>query len=285
MSVKIIQDRLNSYKCRSELEEEYALREIMQEVAVAAIARTDFFKLAAFQGGTCLRIFYGLNRFSEDLDFILKAPNKKFVLDPYLKTMARESEAYGYKIEIVDRSKTQLTVRKAFLKDDSVGKVLNLTYLKANRSMRKLRIKLEVDTNPPAGGAFEARFYDFPFAYSVTLQDLPSLFAGKIHALLCRQYAKGRDWYDFIWYTSRSVGINYPFLASALKQQGPWQGQEINVDKDWCLKAIHEKICSMDWTDARNDVKRFIVQAELPSIELWSREFFLDRLNNYAAKN
>jgi hypothetical protein len=116
------------------------------------------------------------------------------------------------------------------------------------------------------------------------LQDLPSLFAGKIHAMLCREYAKGRDWYDFIWFTSRGVGINHQFLASSLKQQGPWQGQDLKVDRDWCLKQLHERISSLNWKDAQDDVKRFVRQGELESIKLWTKDFFLDRLNNYASK-
>jgi predicted nucleotidyltransferase component of viral defense system len=124
MSIKLIQERLNSYNCNSEIEEEQAIREITQEVALAALGRTDFFKHAAFQGGTCLRIFYGLNRFSEDMDFILKEPNPHFELKPHLHALTDELAAYGYNIEVADRSKMDVTVRKAFLKDDSIGKVL-----------------------------------------------------------------------------------------------------------------------------------------------------------------
>lgn len=111
-----------------------------------------------------------------------------------------------------------------------------------------------------------------------------SLFAGKIHALLCREYAKGRDWYDFIWYTSRGVQINYQFLASALKQQGPWHGQKLQIDKEWCLKTLRDRICSLNWQEAKDDIKHFIQQKGLVSIELWSKELFLDCLDNYASK-
>lgn len=284
MSIKIIQDRLDSYHCKTALEEELALREITQEVALASLARTDFFMFAAFQGGTCLRIFYGTNRFSEDFDFILKEPDKSFDLQPYLKGLLNELLAYGYELELTDRSKAEMAVKKAFLKDASIGKLLQLSYLKADRSMRKIRIKLEIDTNPPAESNYETKYLDFPFVSSVTVQDLPSMFAGKLHALLCREYAKGLDWYDFIWYTSRGAEINYQFLASALKQQGPWQGQEVKVDRDWVLKALRERICSLNWQEARDDIRRFVRQNELPSIELWSRDFFLDRLKNYVSK-
>jgi predicted nucleotidyltransferase component of viral defense system len=284
MSIKIIQDRLDSYQCKTALEEEQALREITQEVALAALARSDFFKFAAFHGGTCLRIFYGINRFSEDFDFLLKERNENFSLQPYLKGLSDELLAYGYQLEVVDRSKADSAVKKAFIKDSSIGKVLQLNHLKADRSMRKIRIKLEIDTNPPEGSGSEIKYLDFPFVSSVTVQDLSSLFAGKIHALLCREYAKGRDWYDFIWYTSRGVQINYQFLASALKQQGPWRDQELQIDKEWCLKTLRDRICSLDWREAKDDIKRFIQQKELMSIELWSKELFLDRLDNYASK-
>ncbi len=284
MSIKIIQDRLDSYHCKTALEEELALREITQEVALASLARTDFFMFAAFHGGTCLRIFYGSNRFFEDFDFILKEPDKSLDLQSYLKGLLNELLAYGYELELTDRSKDKMAVKKAFLKDASIGKLLQLSYLKADRSMRKIRIKLEIDTNPPAESNYETKYLDFPFVSSVTVQDLPSMFAGKLHALLCREYAKGRDWYDFIWYTSRGAEINYQFLASALKQQGPWQGQEVKVDRDWVLKALRERICSLNWQEARDDIRRFVRQNELPSIELWSKDFFLDRLENYASK-
>ena len=127
MNVKMIQERLNSYSCTSQQEEENALREITQELALAALSRSDFFKKAAFQGGTCLRIFYSSDRFSEDIDFILKTPQKHFQLAPYLKSLAVELEAYGYRMEVVDRSKSDNAVKKAFLKDDSLGKILSLS--------------------------------------------------------------------------------------------------------------------------------------------------------------
>jgi predicted nucleotidyltransferase component of viral defense system len=284
MSIKLIQDKLNSYNCQSEFEEEHAIREITQEVVLAALGRTVFFKQAVFQGGTCLRIFYGLNRFSEDLDFILREPDRSFMFEPYLSALSDELNAYGYNIEIMDRSKAETNVKKAFIKDDSIGKVLQVKHVGKTGPFRKIRIKFEVDTNPPSGSDQQISYLDFPFVSSVTTQDLPSLFAGKIHALLCREYTKGRDWYDFIWYAGRETGINYAFLASALKQQGPWQGKELNVDKEWCIDALGEKICSLNWQESKDDIRRFVRQNELASIELWDQELFLDRLEKHASK-
>lgn len=279
MSVKLIQERLDSYHCRSNLEEQHAVREITQEVALAALGRTEFFKDALFQGGTCLRIFYGLNRFSEDMDFLLREPNRDFSLQPHLHAVRDELAAYGYHVEIVDRSQAGEAVKKAFLKDDSLGKVLQLKYRDQSGPLRKIRVKLEVDTNPPAGSGLEVKYVDFPFVSSIVVQDKPSLFAGKLHALLCRDYVKGRDWYDFLWYTSQRVGVNYAFLSSALAQQGPWRNATISVDGAWCRARLEERINSVDWAAAREDVRRFTQASEYPSLELWSRELFLSRLD------
>jgi len=275
MSIKMIQDRLDSYGCRSTLEEEQALREITQEIALAALGRTDFFQKAGFQGGTCLRIFHGVNRFSEDLDFALQEPAASFALKPYLDALAKELKAYGYELEMDDRSKVDQAVQMAFAKDDSLGNLLRLNYKPATGPLRKLRIKIEVDTNPPVGAAFETKYLDFPFPSAVCVFDLPSLFAGKIHALLCREYLKGRDWYDFIWYTARRTQVNHELLACSLEQLGPWQGQRLYVDRDWCVDQLRAKIEATDWVRAREDVRRFVKPSETPSLDLWSREFFL----------
>ena len=275
MSLQVIQQRLDSYACRSTLEEEQALREITQEIVLAGLARTDFFQKCGFQGGTCLRVFHSLSRFSEDLDFALRRPDRSFGLALYLQTLARELTAFGYEFEIDDRSRVEQTVRKAFLKDDSAGRLLRLSYRPVSGPARKLRIKLEVDTNPPGGASYEMKYLDYPFPAAVAVFDLPSLFAGKLHALLCREYLKGRDWYDFIWYTARRTPVNYPLLTAALHQAGPWQGVGVAADIAWCTTQLEQKIESTDWGQARRDVHRFLKLQELPSLELWSREFFL----------
>lgn len=275
MSVEIIQERLATYGCASAQEEEQALREISQEIILAALGRTDFFNDAGFQGGTCLRIFHGLNRFSEDLEFALRIPDPHFHLTPYLQQVRDELVAYGYALEIEDRSRSGQTVRKAFLKDQSQGSLLTLAYQPRTGPMRKLRIKLEVDTNPPAGATYLMPILDYPFPAAVRVFDLPSLFAGKMHALLCRDYLKGRDWYDFIWYTARHTPLNHALLSAALNQQGPWAGKTPSTDSKWCIAALTAVIESIDWRKATQDVERFLKPIELPSLALWSREFFL----------
>ncbi len=278
MSVQMIQQRLLSYNCKTDIEEQQAIREITQEVVLAALGRGDFFKYALFQGGTCLRIFYGLNRFSEDLDFILQKPAPDFQLKNYLRHLTDELSAYGYNIEITDREKADSTIKNAFLKDSSLGKVIDLRHGKQTGPLAKIRIKLEVDTNPPLGSGYELQCLDFPFVSAVAVQDKPSLFAGKIHALLCRDYIKGRDWYDFIWYTSQGIGINYEFLASAINQIGSWQNRNVKTDKIWVLEELEKKITSLNWKQVSKDVRPFIRSNEQASLNLWSKELFLGQL-------
>lgn len=275
MSIEIIQERLESYGCASSFEEEQALREITQEIILAGLGRTDFFSHVGFQGGTCLRIFHSLNRFSEDMDFALRKPCSVFALLPYVDQVRTEVTAYGYELEVVDLSKAGQPVQQAFVKDDSVGKLLHLNYRPKTGPMRKLRVKLEVDTNPPSDASYEMATLDYPFPSSVRVFDLPSLFAGKIHALLCRNYLKGRDWYDFIWYTARRTPINHELLSAALDQQGPWARAHTRIDNAWCVAQLSTLIKTLDWNRAREDVRRFLKPLELPSLELWTPEFFL----------
>ena len=208
MSVEIVQRQLEKYQCQTPLDEENAIKEITQEIALMALSRTGFFRIAEFHGGTALRILHGLQRFSEDLDFALFKPEKNFDWQNYFLAIETELKIYGYNVELQDRSITNQTVKKAFLKDNSVGKVLILQYPEIFHTQKKIRIKLEIDTNPPLGAISELKYLSFPLSFSVIAQDLSSSFAGKIHALLCRNYLKGRDWYDFVWYAGQRVNIN-----------------------------------------------------------------------------
>lgn len=278
MSVQMIQQRLSTYNCRTETEEQQAIREITQEVVLAALGRHDFFKQAVFQGGTCLRIFHGLNRFSEDMDFVLRAPDEGFHLRDHLRHVADELKAFGFDVEITDKNTADATVKQAFLKDSSLGKVIDLHHANRSGPPARIRIKLEVDTNPPGGSRTELQYLDFPFVSGVVVQDLASLFAGKIHALLCRPYVKGRDWYDFIWYTSQGIGVNWELLSSAIDQIGPWEGRGLQADHAWTVGRLRNRITSLDWQQATADVRRFVRGNELPSLDLWGEDFFLSQL-------
>lgn len=279
MNSKIIQDRLDTYHAASVQEQEQALKEIAQELTLAGLSRTDFFKHAAFQGGTCLRILHSLERFSEDMDFVLTTAQPQFVWETYLKSIATEFMAYGIKIDINDRSSQKSTVQKAWIKSDSLGKILTVRF---KAPIGKMHIKLETDTHPPLGSHYETRYLDFPFSCAILAQDLPSLFAGKNHALLCREYVKGRDWYDFLWYTRRKTTINFELLANALAQMGPWQGKKFSIDKIWYVKNLTKKIRAIDWDTTKKDVMRFLQPREWDGLNVWSRDFFLQRLQAYA---
>lgn len=283
MSVEIIQQKLLAYKCQTVLEQENALKEIAQEIALMALSRSGFFRVAVFQGGTCLRILYSLERFSEDLDFVLDKPDASFDWEVYIKSMRDEFSVYGYTLEVTNKTKVDKFARTAFLKADSEGGLLIIKDARTNRP--KLQIKLEIDTNPPAGSTYVLKYLDFPLPYSVQAQDLPSMFASKCHALLCRNHIKGRDWYDFIWYVSRKTFVNLPLLGSAIHQAGPWLGKNEKVTLEWLVRELRAKINSIDWSAAKNDVARFLKPRELSTLDLWSRDFFesrVDKLYEYS---
>lgn len=277
MSVDIIQEQLKVYKPQSQQEEENALKEITQDVVLSALSRAEFFSVAKFQGGTCLRILYGLNRFSEDLDFSLIEPSSSFEWEPYLRKIHQELKTYGYQLEIQDKSKAGEAVHKTFLKEDSIGNALVFNHLRAS-SLKKIKIKLEVDTNPPKGAVTEQKYIDFPVTVPVVADDLPSLFAGKSHALLCRPWEKGRDWYDFNWYVSKKIAPRFELLSAALDQLGPWKGKELKIDKAWYLEQMKSKINRTNWEKQKKDVEPFLKPVDRDLLKHWGVDFFLDRL-------
>ncbi len=275
MSIKIIEERLKEYTPDSSLAELNALKEIIQEIALCALDRAYFFNKAAFQGGSCLRIIHGLRRFSEDLDFILFEPDDTFVWEPFLKSLQLEFKLYSLEFDVIDRSRVDKAVKMAFLKDRSFGKVFVFTHPRGSSDKQTIKIKLEIDTNPPAGSEFEKNFINFPYAFSIVSQDLPSLFASKCHALLCRPFTKGRDWFDFIWYVSKKIVPNYIHLTQAIDQEGPWKKQNITVTNSWLTEALTEKIEKIDWIDVKRDVEHFLQKQERESLKVWDADFFL----------
>jgi len=275
MKIKIIEDRLKAYAPTSQRDELNALKEIIQEIALCALARAHFFKEAAFQGGSCLRIIHSLQRFSEDLDFILFQPSKSFAWGPYLAALEMEFALYGLDFQAIDRSKADHAVKLAFLKDTSFGRVLLFKHPQGPSDKQTIQIKLEIDTNPPVGSTFQNHFLDFPYAFSIVAQDLPSLFASKCYALLCRPYTKGRDWFDFVWYVSQKVSPNYIHLKEALFQIGPWQGKDLMVSGTWLVDTLQDKIAAIDWEVAKMDAENFLRARERESIAVWGSDFFL----------
>lgn len=276
MSIKIIEQKLQSYVIKTEADEIQAIREISQQIILASLGRTDFFKYAAFQGGTCLRIFYALNRFSEDLDFTLLKPDKHFEWQKYLNQIIQVTTSFGYEAELVIKKRPNSPVKFAFFKDEALSKVLNLRFTgKTNLP----KIKLRIDTNPPSHGETEIKYIDFPFLAPVNIHTSSTLFAGKLHALLCRSFVKGRNWYDFMWYTTNKTTINYPYLEQALNQMGKWSNQNIKINPTWLYENLYERIKTIDWEKAISDVWRFVPIEDQPSVKLWNQEIFLRQLD------
>lgn len=276
--IDIIQQRLRSYNATNAFQEEQAAKEIIQEIALYALWRCGFFDIAAFQGGTSLRILHGLPRFSEDLDFMLKNPDPDFDWNHHLGALLTCFEDFGLKSEALSKGKMDQRIKKAVIKDNSISNQLNLSFYQGHAD-QKFNIKLEIDVLPPAGAVYQYSYLDFPADHEVCHQDLASNFALKIHALLCRPYLKGRDWYDFNWYVKQGVKPNLGHLYHALLQYGPWQGVEnLVVNENWLRTALQEKIDSIDWKAAADDVQRFLPTTEQASLTLWSVRFFSQKL-------
>jgi predicted nucleotidyltransferase component of viral defense system len=273
----LIQKRLDKYAALTEQDEENGLKEITQEIGLYGLAKSGFFDHALFQGGTCLRIVHQLDRFSEDLNFALRKPGH-FDLAPYLEKTATFMKAYGFEMEVTGGERADKNVQTRFLKDDSIKRIVTLKHLRDQR--KKINIKFELDTNPPEQAVEEMRFVDFPTDFSILCHNVPTLMSGKIHALLCRKYVKGRDWYDFAWYIAQKELPNYAFLQAALKQMGPWEAQEIEVNREWLKKELAEKIQTLDWKKVVTDVTPFLRDDKVSEVEkLWSKEFFLMKVS------
>lgn len=273
--IDIIKEKLRRYEATNTLEEANAVKEILQEIALYALWRAGFFERALFQGGTSLRILHGLPRFSEHLDFILREAEANFDWPPYLKELTEIVGQFGLRLEAEPKGRMDTAIRQALLKDNSVASQLDLSFAGSGRR-RTIQIKLEIDVNPPSGSGEETSYLDFPLDHVVRHQDLSSNFALKIHALLCRGFLKGRDWFDFSWYVSREVAPNLALLRNALVQAGPWSGDEaLPVDLPWVKNALSAAIAQIDWANAADDVRRFLRPTEQKSLELWSEDFFI----------
>ncbi|HAH06628.1 MAG TPA: hypothetical protein DCM05_08910 [Elusimicrobia bacterium] len=275
---RVLSARIQEYAPANPVEQENVLQELMQHYVLSSLSRAGMFTQAMFHGGTCLRIVYGMNRFSEDLDFLLKQPDPDFRWQNCLESVRKDCAQEGIPFEVQDKSQAGMAVQKAFLKTDSIGKILELGLPFERYKARKIRIKLEIDTNPPAGSTFTTSYITFPVTAPLTTQSLESGFALKLHALLCRPYVKGRDWYDFVWYVARRTRPDLDLLRHALRQQGPWAGQQPAVSMPWVQECMSAAIRRIDWTAARNDVQRFLPLREQEGLRVWSADFFLHQL-------
>ena len=267
--MSVVEQMLKRYDLASDEDSANALREVMQEIALAGLYRGGFFDKAAFYGGTCLRVFYGLKRFSEDLDFSLLQADPTFSLEPYFRTIVDEFNAFGFEVEIVAKQKSVASdIESAFLKKNS--SIYDVKVL----GRKTIKIKFEVDTSPPLGFAVEERLLIHPYSFYVKCFSLPDLFAGKMHALLFRQWknrVKGRDWFDFEWYVKRGITLNLLHFVERAVQSGGIVDDSFN-SSDF-LALMQKKIRQLDVASARRDIVRFI--KDPVQIEIWSQEYFL----------
>jgi predicted nucleotidyltransferase component of viral defense system len=258
-----------------------ALREIMQEIALLGLWRSKFFEKAAFYGGTALRILYGMDRFSEDLDFSLLTPATNFELSRYSAAVERELRSFGFETRMTVREKKEESpVQSAFLKANTLKCLLTI---KTDKIIdwpiprdQVLKIKIEVDTDPPSGFSTENKFVLQPIPFSVRTLVLPDLFAGKMHAVLCRRWksrVKGRDWYDLVWYAANHPQLHLSHLEQRMTQSGHLkQDEQMNREKFFALTT--EAIDKLDVSHARKEAETFVKNPE--ALEVWSREFFQD---------
>ena len=279
---------MQRYNCRNSEDYENALKEIVQEVALMGLSRSDFFSKAAFYGGTALRIFYGLPRYSEDLDFSLMVPDAAFDLAAYLFYVEKELQAYNFTMTVRKKEKIKETaVQSAFIKGNTLQNILEITSNDASvygiNPQALLKIKFEVDTNPPEGAGFQYMNAINPDIYKVRLYDMPSLFAGKVHAVLCRDYkhrVKGRDFYDYIWYLKKDCTVNLMHLQKRMEQSGKWNPEE-ELTMPRLKELLKQRFQSVNIDSARADVSPFLSQVEKAGLEFWSADFFVDITERY----
>ena len=270
---------LKNYQTETLDEKKNAIKEIIQEVVLCGLARAKFFEKAAFYGGTALRIFYGLDRFSEDLDFSLKKPDKNFDLSSYFPILEKEVRAFGLNLKVEEKQKTaDSNVKSAFLKGNTKEHLLlfytNEDFSSGINMDEVLRIKFEVDTNPPSGARYEYRYSLKPAPYEATLYDLSSLFAGKVHAVLCRGWKnriKGRDLYDYVFYLQRGAALNMENLKQKLIQSNAWK-EEDELTLDEVKKMLSERFDGIDFEKPKEDDKDFI--KDKAALDVWSIDFF-----------
>ena len=272
---------LERYDNRSIEDYLQALREILQEIALLGLWRSKFFDKAAFYGGPALRILYGLDRFSEDMDFSLLSPMDDFDLSAYTTALQKELAAFGFDVRIDQRNKNaESAIQSAFLKANTLNQLLVIEtseeLLKTVHRGQILKIKLEIDTDPPPEFETHTRYLLQPIPFAVRTYTLPDLFAGKMHAILCRRWkkrVKGRDWYDLVWYAANHLQLHLAHLEQRMRQSGHWKGRE-QLTPELFKQLLSQAIDKLVVDQARKEVEAFI--RDQKSLAIWSREFFQD---------
>ncbi|SIO50412.1 nucleotidyl transferase AbiEii/AbiGii toxin family protein [Chitinophaga niabensis] len=273
----MIKEWLDSYKPANKAEALSALREIMQEIALAGLQRAGFFEKAAFYGGTALRIFYGLNRYSEDLDFSLLKVDPDFSLDKYLQAILIEFEAAGMMVSVREKQKVNPNnIESAFLKSETIWKELVLENVIGPIELGQkpnIIIKVEVDTHPPLGFQTEEKLLTKPFSFFVKCFTIPNLFAGKMHALLFRKWknnVKGRDWFDMEWYIQKGHPLHLEHFLLRAKDSGSWEKETITENE--LRELLKAKIDAVNFDMVKADIRRFIPDPRV--LDIWGATYF-----------
>jgi len=272
---------LSRYSCRRLDDYVRALREILQEIALLGLWRSKFFERAAFYGGTALRVLYGLDRFSEDLDFSLLRPMADFELGRYGTALEKEVRAFGFDIRVERRNKAvESPIQSTFLKANTYRELLLIqaeeAIIREVPRNQVLKIKLEVDTDPPPGFSIESKYILQPIPFAVRSYTLPDLFAGKMHAIICRRWkrrVKGRDWYDFVWFAAHHPDLHLAHLEGRMRQSGHWSW-DAPLDEGAFRDLLGEAIEGLNVEGARREVEPFV--SDPSALEVWSKDFFHD---------
>jgi predicted nucleotidyltransferase component of viral defense system len=275
----IIQDFINKYRAPS-LRKKDILRDILQHSALLGLARRNFFEHAAFYGGTALRILYGLDRLSEDLDFSLLKPNPNFDFSPFLDGLEKEMASFGFQIE-AELKKKEPPILSAFVKANTLKLLLTIedSHHLVIHPDEKIAIKLEIDTTPPPGFEVRTELVLNPTPFYVLTYAPGDLFAGKMHAILCRQWkkrVKGRDWYDLIWFIKNKMALHLAHLAARMIQSKHLEADQ-SLDSHTLTHLLEQRIAQIDWDQAKSDVKPFLQDPE--QLSIWSAKFFLDLIH------
>lgn len=275
----IIQQMIDKYKPKTIEEKKHAIKEVIQEVVLAGLSKTDFFTHAAFYGGTALRIFYGVDRFSEDLDFSLLVADNTFDIQKYFKPIREIIESLGLNFEVSRKDKVaDSAIDSAFVKGNTRELFLTIYPTSTEVSQivhnEKIVVKFEVDVNPPLYATTEVKFRLLPFPYQVRVYDKQSLFAGKLHAVIARRWkhrVKGRDLYDYIYYLSLDTKLNLKHLEARLKQTNTIENDVI-LTRELLIEILDKRFDQIDFEMAKSDIKPFI--KDHSSLDLWHCDFF-----------
>ena len=275
----ILEQMVEAYQPKNNEEKRNVVKEVMQEITLCALSKAGFFDVVAFYGGTALRIFYGLDRFSEDLDFSLMTKNKDFDLSTYVPSLKRIVQSFGLNVEVEIKHKTlDSAIQSAFLKGDTIEQFLlfypNDLVTGINKN-EKVKIKFEIDTMPASLATYETKYRLLPMPYSIKLYDEASLFSGKIHAVICRSWksrVKGRDLYDYVFYLTRNTKFNLDHLREKLIESH-YISQEDKFDVDFVKALLIARFNKIDFNDAKKDVLPFIKDTSI--LDIWSKEFFI----------